>query len=182
MEEVDDVDRRFAAGEEAALEEAYRRWSPLVYRVASRTLATRADAEDATQQVFVSAWRTRGSYDPQRAALPAWLMGITRHVIADTLAARARTAKVQAAAVAVSGDSGASDGLAHSITTRVLLADELSRLGQPCRTILELAFFRDLTHIQIADHLSLPLGTVKSHVRRGLSRMRARLEVADEAC
>jgi len=175
-----EVGRRFAAGEEQALAWAYERWAGQVHGMAVRAFGPGPDAEDVTQQTFVSAWTGRSGYRPEKGPLPAWLVGVARHKIADTWARRDKQRRETEAAMseaqAVPGGR-ATSGVDTQVADRILLLDELDLLGQPQRGIIELAFFEDLTHAQIAVRTGIPLGTVKSHIRRTLERLRTRLEV-----
>ena len=175
-----EVGRLFAAGQESALSLAYERWAGQVHGMAVRAFGAGPDAEDVTQQVFVAAWTGRAGYRPDAGPLPAWLVGITRHKIADAWARRDRQRRETEAAVSqaqAQPGGPVTAGVDAAVTDRVLLLDELDQLGQPQRGIIELAFFEDLTHAQIAARTGLPLGTVKSHIRRTLERLRTRLEV-----
>lgn len=166
-----------AGNADEAFETVYRRWSPLVHSVARRSLGSTHEADDLTQRVFISAWRSRSAYDPAAGSMPGWLMTITRRRIADRWAERSRDRSVP--------DADPPEGIVESDTTasietiadQMVIADELGRLGEPPGEILRLALFEELTHTEIAERLDLPLGTVKSHIRRSLQRLRTRWEV-----
>ena len=175
-----EIGQRFSAGDPQALAWAYERWAGQVHGMAVRAFGSGPDAEDVTQQTFMSAWTGRGGFDPDKGPLPAWLVGVCRHKIADTWARRDRQRREAEAAMSEAQAMPAGPvtaGVDSAVADRVLLLDELDLLGQPQRGIIELAFFEDLTHAQIATRTGLPLGTVKSHIRRTLERLRMRLEV-----
>jgi RNA polymerase sigma factor (sigma-70 family) len=173
---MDDLAERLRGGSLEALEEAYANWSSLVHTIALRSLGNHHDAEDVTQQVFVAAWRGRHTLRPERGTVPGWLVGITRNKVADLHAQRARHARdVGAAAEKALPDQHAPPP-DEQLAARLLLADALDHLGEPRSTVVRMAFIEDLTHEEIARRLQLPLGTVKSHVRRGLLHLRTRLE------
>ncbi|MGW2836280.1 sigma-70 family RNA polymerase sigma factor [Streptomyces sp. NPDC001493] len=157
----------------------FQRWGTLVHTLAARSLGDAREAEDVTQQVFLAAWRGRAGYRPERGPLPGWLVGITRRKVADALAARTRRGELAAASAAreqVRGTEGA--GPETAVLDRVLVVQELCKLPAVQRHILCMAFFDDLTQVQIAERTGLPLGTVKSHARRALVRMRRSLTAA----
>jgi len=164
------LELRFAAGDSAALRETYDRYSAAVYAIALRTLGAHHDAEDVTQQVFVRAWRGRGTFDPKRGTLGGWLVGITRRQVSDRLTGRVRESRAADRAGRAVRNEPAPE--LDRVVDAVVVADELDKLAPQVRRVVRLAFFDDLTHQQIAAVTGLPLGTVKSHLRRGMDRLR----------
>lgn len=169
----------FVNGDQAALAVLYKRWSPLVYSLALRSLRSVVEAEDVTQRVFIAAWRSRERYDESRSRFPTWLMGIARNKVFDAFEVAARDRRDREALIAVLN----TEALAwpDDIADRLLLEDEMARLPDQAQGVMKLAFYDQLSHSQISERLELPLGTVKSHIRRSLDRMRTRLEVDDAA-
>lgn len=167
----DRLDERFALGDDDALRVAYDAWAGLVLALCRRSLPTEQDAEDVTQQVFVAAWRSRERFDPARGTLASWLMGIARHKVVDRL----RNLERQPRPVEVRDEVPVDEAGIDRLAERLLVADALRRLPEAQRRSVELAFLSELTHEEVAQRLDLPLGTVKSHIRRGLQRLRREL-------
>ncbi|MFF8952495.1 RNA polymerase sigma factor [Streptomyces sp. NPDC014940] len=173
----------FAEGDEACLTEAYRRWGALLFTIAFRKLGDSEEAKDVTQQVFVGAWRGRQGFDHDRGSLKTWLVGITHNKIADALERRSRNLRNHdaVATFASPADEANSAATADAVVDHVVVMDELVQLPAPQQTVLRMAFYDDLSQSQIAERTGMPLGTVKSHTRRGMMRLKHRLEVDGEA-
>jgi RNA polymerase sigma-70 factor, ECF subfamily len=163
----------FAAGE-TALRDAYDAHGALVYSICRRSLGAEA-AKEVTQDVFVSAWRARDQFDPTRGSLPAWLVGITKRRVIDHLRGERRHADRRADELPEWSSDGAEPPV-DRLADRLLVADALGALPERAREVIELAYIHDLTHNEIAERTGLPLGTIKSDIRRGLSKIRERLE------
>jgi RNA polymerase sigma factor (sigma-70 family) len=169
-----DLGLAFVAGTEGSLEECYRRWAPLVNTLAWRLLGTSSEAEEVTQQVFVSAWRGRHTFRPDLGSFPAWLVGNTKHRVLDRQRGQARDVKLVRAVLHDVAERDSYEA-PEVVTDRLLLAEEIDKLPDPRRSILRLAFYDGYTHAEISDRLGLPIGTVKSHARRALLHLRQRL-------
>nr|BFD86961.1 sigma-70 family RNA polymerase sigma factor [Streptomyces sp. Xyl84] len=170
--------------DEEAFTAIYRRWGSLVHTMATRSLGDTHEAEDVTQQVFVGAWRGRRGFRPERGTLSAWLVGITRRKIVDALAARTRRLSLIESAGQDVTPARLVRPAPDEVLDRVLLVEALSRLPQAQREVLCMAFYEDLTQAQIAERTGVPLGTVKSHARRGLLRLRTAVDpvTAHDTC
>ncbi|GHH92033.1 sigma-70 family RNA polymerase sigma factor [Streptomyces capillispiralis] len=175
----EELARGLVAADEAAFAAIYRRWGSLVHTMATRSLGDTDEAEDVTQQVFIGAWRGRHGFRPERGALGAWLVGITRRKIVDALAARGRRLALAESAARDAAPARLVRPAPDGVLDRVLLVEALSRLPRAQREVLCMAFFEDLTQVQIAERTGVPLGTVKSHTRRGLHRLRACVDQGD---
>ncbi|MFE2277403.1 sigma-70 family RNA polymerase sigma factor [Streptomyces sp. NPDC059454] len=172
----DELARGLLAADENAFAAVYRRWGSLVHTMATRSLGDTYEAEDVTQQVFLGAWRGREGYRPEKGPLGSWLVGITRRKIVDALAARTRRLTLIDTVAHDADERRPGEGRPDEVLDRVLLVDVLSRLPRSQREVLCLAFYEDLTQVQIAERTGMPLGTVKSHTRRGLHRLREGIE------
>lgn len=179
-----DLDERFAVGDPDALREAFDVHGALVLSICRRGLPSPEDADDALQQAFVAAWRARARFDPARGSLASWLAGITRNKVLDAQRALYRRRDVPASAddrdvLASTAPQVDVPTGPEQVADQLVVRAALGRLPADRRVALELAFFEGLTHPEVAERLGLPLGTVKSHIRRGLDALRDELEVSD---
>jgi RNA polymerase sigma factor (sigma-70 family) len=172
--------QRVADNEPGAAEACLESYGGLVWSLARRFLQNRADAEDAAQEIFVDIWKSAGRYDPAVASEAAFVAMIARRRLIDRLRKSGRTPKTaelleettlsQPTAGKANGPEGAED-LAQAIAAMDALGTEQSR-------VLRLSLGQGLSHQQIADATGMPVGTVKTHIRRGLIQVRQRVAQA----
>ena len=165
------------ADDAAALGPLYDRHARLVYGLALAILGNQGDAEDLTQEVFLTLCR-QSSYDPARGSVGAYLTTLTRSRAIDRLRHRGRTTRVlrvswQTAPPPEAPPTPHDDAARRECTERVRAA--LAALGPNERRALEMAYYQGLTQQEIAERLETPIGTVKSWCRRGMLAMQAAL-------
>lgn len=167
-----------ALGSEAALRDVYDRTSAKLFGVCLRILGDRAEAEDALQDVYVTVWRRAGSFDDSRASPITWLATLARNRAIDRLrsAKRSRASEpVEAASnIADSGPSALESLQASEERGRLL--DCLGEIEERTGDAIREAFFGGLTYAELAERMKVPLGTMKSWVRRGLVKLKDCLE------
>lgn len=172
-QEEEELVRRIALRDERALAELYDRYAPLLYSLAARMVGEGETAEEVLQDVFLSVWRSAGSWDASRSSLRAWLVAITRHRAIDALRRRERPA-VPLAADLPSGAVGPDEAALSAVLSQEVRA-ALAELPPEFRQVLDTVYFAGLTHREAAEWLGISQGTVKSRLRLALERLGRRL-------
>ena len=168
--------RAISQGDRDALSTLYRRTSAKLFGICRRLLESEADAEDVLQDVFVTVWRKASQFDQSRASPITWLAVIARNQSVDRLRLRKAPADTIETASDVADDRLSSFELLVIEEENERLADCLGQLEDRHQQLIRAAFLDCATYPELADREAVPLGTMKSWIRRSLIRLRQCLE------
>jgi RNA polymerase sigma-70 factor (ECF subfamily) len=162
-----------------AFEVLYDRHGGVAYSLAYRIVGNRAAAEEVTQEAFISVWRSGARFDAARGSVRSWLLSVVRNRAIDFLRSKAG----KAPKLDFDDDSALEQRPAAERTEEEALRREtageirgaLGRLPGEQSKVIELAYFGGFSHSEIAEILSLPMGTVKGRMRLGLEKIRGEL-------
>jgi RNA polymerase sigma-70 factor (ECF subfamily) len=173
--QADDVEllSAIARGDSSALGRLYDRYSAILFGLVSRILGDRSEAEDVLQEVFLQVWKKAGDFDERRGRALQWMATVARNRALDRLSTRQsrRRALGEVLAPPLAAESDPVEDASVGEEARDLHR-ALAEISEPQRNVLLLAYFQGFSQSEIAARLGLPLGTVKSHARLGLLRLR----------
>jgi RNA polymerase sigma-70 factor (ECF subfamily) len=166
--------RRVARGDEEALISLYRSYGNLVYSVAMRILNEQTDAEEVTQDVFMTIWKKAATYESEKGAFSTWVGVISRRKAIDVLRHKHNNPllgwslddNVESSLIVANGEN---NDYQHRDIDLTLAVKNLPSEQQEC---ISLIYFGGMTHHELAEHLKIPLGTVKSRVRLAMDKLR----------
>ncbi len=176
LEEIELL-RRIGQGDRTSFEQFYERFSRVLFSIAFRLLRNEQAAEDVLQEVFVQIWKKAPLYDPARGKPMTWAVTLTRHRAIDIIRSTQRRGQLNEEVkleteVGEKFDDRDSFSAATSGERHDFVREAMQKLSDEQREAIELAFFGSLTQAEIAERLSLPLGTVKARIRRGMMKLR----------
>lgn len=164
---------RVAKGDTAAIDECLDRYGGLVWSLARRLSPTTADAEDAVQEIFIDLWRSAGRYSETLGEEVTFVSTLARRRLIDRLRSLRRTpdpVPIDGSALVYAAPMTAVDETSEEATRA---AECLGKLRENAREVLELSIYHGLAGTTIAQRTGLPLGTVKTLIRRGLTQLRS---------
>ncbi|MDF0644495.1 MAG: sigma-70 family RNA polymerase sigma factor [Nitrospira sp.] len=169
---------RIVKGDQQAFSQLYDLSSTLLYTLALRILGSREEAEELLQDVYLEVWRKVARYDVGRGTPVAWLITLTRSRAIDRLRARAArrqqtTGPLEQDAASQVRDTGSSPFETQTDQElRLAVGSAMTSLPAAQQQAIELAYYEGLSHMEIAARLNQPLGTVKTRIKLGMSKLR----------
>lgn len=163
---------RIAAGDAVAVHEALDRYGGLVWSLARRFTSDVGEAEDSVQEIFIEIWRHAARFDASIASEPTFVAMIARRRLIDRRRRAARRPDPQMLPEQLAKPDDPERDVVEIGDEAARAADAMKQLRPEQQKVLELSIYHGLTHEQIAAKTSMPLGTVKTHARRGLIKIR----------
>lgn len=171
-----DLLRRIASGDEDALITIHRSYANLVFSVAMRIVGDQADAEEISQDVFMTLWKKGATYEADKGSLSTWLGVIARRKAIDLIRKRAgheqQSTSIDEYAEVLHTSPNGTVPHAPDVTADIDLSVAMKDLPNEQRECIDLLYFGGLTQQELSDHLKIPLGTVKSRVRLAMDKLR----------
>lgn len=176
-EERDDAAllRLVQSGDDQALAALYDRHGGIAYGLAYRITGDAAAAEDAVQDAFVSMWKQAPRFDPERGQVRSWLLTIVHHKAVDLVRRRSNRPERQlpdGAEEFLVDAQGRPDEIAETSMDARAVREAVTRIPEDQRRTVEMAYFLGMTHVEIAEAMDVPLGTVKSRLRIAMEKLR----------
>lgn len=165
-----------ASGDRDSFSRLYERTSAKLYGICIRLLGNESEAQDALQDIYVTVWQKAARYDPSKAGPITWLAVLARNCAVDRLRRRAIGTEGIEAAAEIEDDSPSAFDIVEEAQDAARLGRCLEELEERARQMIRAAFLDGATYPELAEREGVPLGTVKSWIRRGLLRLRGCLD------
>ena len=181
-----ELHRRLSGGDRSAFDDLYRRYAAPSYGLAYRLTGQQILAQDVVHDAFMALWRAPEAYDPARGAFRTFFLSLVHHRAVDTVRREERLRKRQERASNL--EPTHDEDVADDVVNEAFLGDRrrevraaLQTLPPEQKQVLELAYFRGMTQVQIAEKVGIPIGTVKTRTLAAMKKLRRALYREDEA-
>ncbi|MGH9946629.1 MAG: RNA polymerase sigma factor [Pyrinomonadaceae bacterium] len=171
--------QRIAEGDQNAVQDCLKNYGGLVWSLARRMLRNQDEAEDAVQEIFVDIWKNAGKFDPEQASETTFVAMIARRRLIDRIRFTQRRISAESIDEMIAEPADGNAENAEMLVEGREAFRALNELRPEQRQVLQLSIIHGLSHQEIADSTGMPLGTVKTHARRGLIQARELLGYGD---
>lgn len=170
------------AGDTRALEQLYELYKSLLFGMIISIVKKREEAEDVLQEVFITIWEKANTFDPDRGNVFSWIVTLSRNKAIDRIRSKGyknqQKTSLTVEALALSSEADTYDPLETTIFSdrAELVKEALKKIPETQSEVIKIAYYTGMTQSEIADHLDLPLGTVKTRTRQGMIKLKEILQ------